>query len=96
MDVHNDQDWETKEGGTLALEDMAPSHRRNVIAWLHRHARQLQLAEGMAFCSGALPNPDSAAWDMVIGGIHEQFGMDATEWLEDTPLMRRLRELEES
>src|SRR4051794_36404566 len=33
--------WTTRGGRTLRLEDMDPSHRRNLQWWLRQHARKL-------------------------------------------------------
>lgn len=94
MDLWDDKEWTTRDGDTIALEDMTDSHRRNLISWLRRNAGVLKHAEEMAFVSGPMPSAETEAWSMVMGGVQEWLNEDPQEWLEETPLMIRLLELD--
>ncbi len=66
-----DEIW-VEAGRIVALEDLDPDHRANLIPFLRRNARAYHLAT-----TGSDTSP-----------------AEAEEWLEQTPLMRRLVEME--
>lgn len=87
--------WQTADGRTLLLEEMTPRHRRNLLAWLERNATGLKFHYELAFAlSGSGPNGEAAqdAFDDAVDGLMRQ---SDEEWLEDLPLVQRLRELEQ-
>lgn len=92
-DLDNDETWTTGDGETIALEDMEPRHRRNVLAWLEKRAEALKLADDLSLCSVVGPSGDAAS-DMFEMSVGQQFEMSAAEWLEEQPLVIALRDLE--
>jgi hypothetical protein len=84
--------WITKDGRELRLEEMEPSHRDNLLAYLRRRAKTLH------FCSAGLlgvpmPDIDTMAYDMVSDALDREIYMDPAEWLEEQPLVIRLVQL---
>lgn len=90
-----DEVWQTRDGSVVPVESLSPEHRTNLLGWLHRRARGLQLAEQMRFCSMPMPAPHTVAFDIVMEGLDEALAMPPGEWLEEQALVRRLRELDE-
>lgn len=84
--------WTDQDGITWRLVDMAPSHRRNLLAMLRRRAESLAWNECLTMLrwvrdddiGGPGPDFDSLLDDMLD---------HASEWLETTPLIKRLRVL---
>jgi hypothetical protein len=92
--LDQDETWTDSSGTTWRLEDMEPSHRQNLLAWFHRNAARLQAEDESAWLGGSLPSVGTVAFDMVMGDVMSGLGMTAQEWLEEQPLIERLRELE--
>lgn len=91
-DLYQDERWTTRDGKTLALEDMTPEHRRNLLAMLRRRADSYKLSAQMSLAYGMQPSGDAAcdAFDAMCDEIGRT---PAAQWLEELPLVERLREL---
>lgn len=75
--------WITKDRQVMQVDDMAPSHRANTLGLLRRGANTLHLAYGM---QGVFSNaPDEVTNELAEG--------NPAEWLEEQPLVKRLRKL---
>jgi hypothetical protein len=87
-----DQTWTTQDGETLKLEDMTPSHRRNLLAFLERRARRLLDRYIWNLCSGPEPIGDAAValFESMLEAIEVR---DPIEWLNETVFVKRLRQL---
>lgn len=92
-----DQWWVNVNGEAFLLEDMSVEYRENVVRFL--------LDGALYFYLGALQRAGaSIALDVLMGTEYSQkipltdgrvtgAGYDAYTWLEETPLMARLRQL---
>lgn len=91
--ARQDEWWLTGDGRWVRVDDMDADHRRNLLALLRRNARQLHMAYGTWLMTGPEPSGDAArdAYEHVIA-VHELATPD--EWLEDTPLVRKLSTLQ--
>lgn len=69
--------WTSSSGVVERLEDLTPSHRRNLLGWLERRSAELQ----ERFAHADLPAT-------VTGRV-----VPADPWVAGTPLYRRLAEL---
>lgn len=94
-----DQDmyWVNIKGEPFLLQDMSEGYRGNVIAFLHvhvayyhAHAAMREAVDSALSVAAGLPSGTLLARDLGIPIIAE---MDPVEWLESTPLMRKLRAL---
>lgn len=85
--------WTSNDGREQRIEEMDPRHRRNVINWLVRNAEGLKAGEEMLMCTGPQPSGD-AACDAFDGELSRLMEMDAQDWLDAKPLMRRLRKVQ--
>lgn len=81
--LDQDQQWWPASGQPIQLDDMGPRHRRNTLALIRRQASQhlLQIA---------IQAMDGGASDGVMDALT---GADPEQWIEDEPLVIRLREL---
>jgi hypothetical protein len=91
--LDQDEIWRDANGVVHQLVDMAPSYRANVIGFLKRRAEEL--LEGwvrLHYLSGAGPQGELAqdAFDAELTGHAKAQPQD---WLEQRPLVRRLRSL---
>jgi hypothetical protein len=84
--------WTTKDGREIALGDMTPEHRRNLLAWIRRRAEQLKWSAELRICAGPGPSGDAAS-DCFDAIFDEMLRTPAAEWIEEQPLVARLREL---
>jgi hypothetical protein len=94
--LEQDQIWMTQDGRRMALEDMEPSHRRNVLAMLERRLPELYrdwisefLDEGVTF--EQLAQLGWVGRDPGTGRYHPARG---SSWFEEQPLVLRLRALQ--
>lgn len=88
--------WVDAAGVEHRLEAMDRHHRANLIPFLRGNARTLQRAAEVAYFRSALAmvgNPSDGVAD-AQDAIEAMFEIPAEDWLEQTPLMRRLVELE--
>lgn len=92
--LQQDEWWRPQEGPPVRIENMTRSHRRNLIRWLERRATQLHLRDGLRFAliagSPIGPGGDMAC-DAFDAMVHEEQSKDPLDWLNDTPLMKKLR-----
>lgn len=92
--LEQDQVWVNGE----RLDEMDRHHRANLIPFLRGNARTLQRMAERIYWGSSLAAVDwLEASDGVAGAQAEaeaQFELPADDWLERTPLMRRLVELE--
>lgn len=91
--LDQDEVWIDADMVAWPLEDMKPSHRRNLLAWFYRNAPRLQLEDQARFLVGALPSAGSAAFDIVVGGLMSELATTPSEWAQEQPLIARLTEL---
>lgn len=92
----NTETWTTRKGETIKLEDLDPTHRRNIIAMLRREAKHLrwQIAD-RALLDAAFHDGGDAAQDALDRIADDATWSPAVEVIDGTPLMRRLLELEQ-
>lgn len=79
--------------GVHRIDEMDPNHRANLIPFLRGNARTFQRMAEAAYWGSALAI--AADHDDVKADIEASFDTDPEQWLEQTPLMRRLVELEQ-
>lgn len=89
--------WVDRFGRPHVLTEMPEDYRQNVIAFLHDHVHGFHagaLLRSLALLVSDLmlhrPNGDLLAQSVGGAAVHE---MNPEEWLEATPLMRRLKAL---
>lgn len=77
--------WTTREGVTMALKEMTPDHRRNLLRYFERRAAAMK---------------DSEEWKIALGPIEppeeyfdHMFSATPQEWLSQLPLYKALRKL---
>lgn len=94
--LDQDQIWVTQDGRRMALEVMERSHRRNVLAMLERRVPNLYrewlsefLDEGVT-----LEQLAGLGWVSRDPATGRFFPSGGSRWLEDQPLVRRLRALQ--
>lgn len=83
--LHQTEIWIDVAGNRFELATMDRHHRANLIPFLRGNAQTLQRAAAFRH------------WRSPVAAQHggdAQFAMPAEDWLEQTPLMRRLVELE--
>lgn len=91
-DLYQDEVWITKDGHTLRLVDMTPEHRQNLLAWIRRNSSRLKLSAELSLCTGPEPSGDAAS-DCFDSMFDEVLRTPAAQWIEEQPLVVRLREL---
>lgn len=80
--------WRTRDGRWLRIEEMAPSHRDNLIRYLRRTADRWNLS--CWFDVMSVPSPEHPS-DGVALALEELFrDLERDDWLERTPLMKKL------
>lgn len=86
--------WVDKQGRPHKLTTMDPRHRANLLPFLVRnadHYNRLCWKDHLRHVpSGRLSDGVADALD----AIERELELDSAEWLEQTPLVRRLREFE--
>lgn len=92
--LDNDLTCTTKEGEILRLEDMSVGHRENVIRLLHQNAYKIVLGYWMhLYGSIFAPSGDMAV--VLMERIEDASFEDPHGFVDDTRLVRRMRELNE-
>ncbi len=91
--LHQDKIWIDIEGRERRLEDMDVHHRANITALLHRRAITLQ---HLCYVDAPLllvedPSDGVFAAQQVA---ERDYARDPNEWLDSTPLLRRLAEMD--
>jgi hypothetical protein len=87
--------WVAQDGRELPLTAMTPEHRRNLLAFLRRNAARLKLSAEWDLALGPQPSGDAAS-DCFDSMCDQIARTPAAEWLEEQPLVGRLRELVEA
>jgi hypothetical protein len=77
--LHQDKYWVNAQGDIIPLEKMSIEHRENLVAWLRRHAAELKR------------HHDTDRRDFCNDPYCGETPPE--EWLNGTPLMKRLMEL---
>ena len=93
--LDQDQWWRTRDGATMRLEDMEPEHRANLIKLLRRRAVSYHDAAAFRLACWADGEHGDAAHDALESAMREAEQERPTRWLEEQPLMRRLRQLDQ-
>lgn len=95
MNLNQGDYWVDIAGHRWKLEEMAPSHRRNVLLMLRRNAAAIELRDAIA-CLDSIPAVRGELAQEAEAEYHDWRGTHPDEWLESTPLVRRLVELEQT
>lgn len=88
--------WVPREEPPIKLKDMAPSHRKHLLAFLRRNAaRYKQYAEVqfIGLATGPMGPGGDAATDAVNSAMDELFNQSPKDWLEEQPLVKRLAKM---
>lgn len=97
----NVQNWTTRDGDVIPLEQMTADHRSKVIAFLSRPAAVRRLRTALSICAVLAPHAYCGV-DAPYGDTMDDPAFDYLDWLDDAPdseiiesvpLVRRLREL---
>lgn len=90
-----ESNWKTREGETLALKEMASSHRENLIRWLERRAKGIHKAAILCMSLDLdLHDGGDMAHDSIEEDLNTLYDVDPIEFLRDLPLMRKLVQLQ--
>lgn len=90
--IEQDKIWITRDGRALRLEDMDPTHKKNVLRLLRSHAVMLNLRQFTRYFVVDGPNGEVA--QSIFERTMEAFiRQDLDEWFAEQPLVRRLRAL---
>lgn len=92
--LHQDTEWLTKEGQLLKLTEMTSSHRQNLIRYLERRAPELHDIEYRTLLTGLLSVRGELATDALEQAGDEHIATAPIDWIRNTKVMRKLRELE--
>jgi hypothetical protein len=87
-----DEIWHPKNANPIRLQAMAPSHRRNLLAWLRRRAPRLKESTAWSYLTGPGPSGDMAC-DAFDRELDELDAQDPQAWLAEQPLVIRLANL---
>lgn len=85
--------WVDAAGVEHDIDTMDPDYRSNVIGFLRRNARALQDRAFVRFRQSFPDDPSdgvAAAMDQICAELEQ----DPAEWIDQTPLMQRLLELD--
>lgn len=93
LDLLWQEEYWGRPGQRVLVSGLEPEHVDNITYYLLRQAHSLRLEAALHVASGLEPRSDIARdmLDSARAGLHKQ---SAEEWLEETPLMARLRELQ--
>lgn len=100
--VVNDKSWTDAEGKYWRLEEMDPRHRRNVLRFVRERALIYYAANEIReeLFDDYMPEETYVTEDQMARFLPIELGLgrhkesDAKAWLEETPLVKRLVELE--
>lgn len=88
--------WQPRNEEPVKLNDMAPSHRANLLSFLRRNAGRYKIAADYSFigmASGPMGPGGDMATDAVESAMDELFEMPARKWIDSQPFVKRLRKL---
>lgn len=89
--MYQDVWWVTADLRKLRIADMDPRHRDNLIPFLVRNERLYNMQAAMS-AAASFRGHDSDAADWAFDQMLDE--LERPDWLESTPLMRKLREYE--
>jgi hypothetical protein len=95
--LDQDKIWLTKEGKFLLIDNMAPAHIHNLLAWFERRAFKLKQVYELAMVisgSGPLGPSGDMACDAFDSECEELWNTPELVWLNEFPLIQKLRELQ--
>lgn len=90
--LEQDVIWITRDGRTLRLEDMDPTHRKNTLRLLERKKIQFNMIAFSRDFGGYGPNGEVAQW-CFEREVDEFIKQGIDNWFTKLPLICRLREL---
>jgi len=90
--LYQDEVW-GRPGERVRLVDMTPSHVDNLVNWLYMNAESLKFAEECVMLICPEPRGEAAA-DMVNAAFSTLLAQSATEWIDETPLMIQLKDIQ--
>jgi hypothetical protein len=89
--------WEGQNGSRtllpIGLEEMSQRHRENVMTVLISKSASLKYQYEKNLIEGPQPRGDAAS-DAYDAAMQQLWDQDPEEWMEATPLYKRLAELE--
>lgn len=83
--------WVSKDGTVHKIAEMALQHKRNLLAFLERHAEALKMNEEYALISSFPDHPSDGVADALDGIMNEMDATPTTKWLRKLPLVKALR-----
>ena len=78
----DDKQWVDGRGRVHRIKKMDPEHRKNTIAWLRKHAEQIQ----QNFLMESIFESETTLDEVAIA-----VALPAEQWIHYTPVMRGLR-----
>jgi hypothetical protein len=93
LTLNQDEHWRSADGEVWRLEEMADSHRRNLIAWLERRARRLGELAYWGPLNVIRSYPRESRSDLDEFDPDMEPLEDPVGYVHRCPLYRRLREL---
>lgn len=85
--------WMPKEGAPVKLADMAPSHRKNTLAWLERRSATLKFNAETDFLRSMPSNPSDMVADSLDHEMTVLQDQPVVDWFNDLKLVKALRKL---
>lgn len=85
--------WKPRSEPPIRIEDMSPSHRRRLLAYLERNADRMKFGEETYLLLSVPHDISDTAGDMLNQEISTMAHTPAIEWLAEKPLVARLREM---
>jgi hypothetical protein len=83
--------WVSKDGTPHKIAEMALQHKRNLLAFLERHADALKMKEEWALISGFGADLSDGVADALDQIQDEMNATPTTKWLRKLPLIKALR-----
>lgn len=91
----NTETWTTREGEVIALEDLEPSHRRNILRWTARRIERVREVEGWRWAiQVALHDGGDMAHDAIESEAAFVDESSPVEFFNSLPLVKALKALE--
>lgn len=97
--LHQPTWWTPRDAEPITLDEMEPSHRRNLLHYLRARAHSLvgaHIVESIRIIAGFNGDMAIEMAEHALEAEFEQIVTDPVAWLEQTPLVARLRELTEA
>lgn len=87
------ESWTTRVNDTIALVDMSPGHRTNLLRMLERNAERIKDTYMFSILIAQWPDQDTVAAMFVEADFDDMVDADPIEWLHGLPLVKKLIEL---